>query len=37
MAKSLASGKIYSIDPFDATGEQESAIVYSKKKVKPHQ
>lgn len=32
IAKGLVSGKIYSVDPFDASGEEESAIVYNQKK-----
>jgi precorrin-6B methylase 2 len=32
MAKGLKSGRIYSVDPFDASGEKESAVVYEERK-----
>ncbi|MFM7859003.1 MAG: class I SAM-dependent methyltransferase, partial [Flammeovirgaceae bacterium] len=32
LAKGLKSGKIYAIDPFDASGEAESAVAYNEKR-----
>jgi MMP 1-O-methyltransferase len=32
IAKGLKSGKIYSVDPFDASGEEDSAVVYEQRR-----
>ena len=32
IAKGLKSGNIFSIDPFDASGEEESAVIYNERK-----
>jgi MMP 1-O-methyltransferase len=32
IAQGLKSGKIFSIDPFDASGEEESAVIYNSRK-----